>query len=93
MLLLKNQKNTMQYKVELSRIAIKSLAKVDGRYKLRINVALVALGADPYIGKRLQGERQQEWSYRVSDYRIIYKIKVRELIVLIIDVGHRQGVY
>ena len=83
----------MQHKVELTRSALKSLAKIDTRYKLRINAALVALGSDPHIGKRLQGERKEQWSYRVSDYRIIYQIKARELVVLVIDVGHRQGVY
>jgi mRNA interferase RelE/StbE len=33
------------------------------------------------------------WRVRVGDYRIIYDIRDGELVVLVLDVGHRREVY
>jgi len=30
---------------------------------------------------------------RSGDYRIIYQIKDRELLILILDIGHRRDIY
>ncbi len=30
---------------------------------------------------------------RVGDYRVIYTVSDRELVVLVIDVGHRREIY
>jgi len=49
--------------------------------------------SDPFIGKNLKGERKGQYSYEVWPFRIIYEVYKSELIVLIIKVGHRQGVY
>jgi len=83
----------MEYKIVIPKKAQKDLDKIDGRYKRRIQAALISLGKDPFLGKKLEGEYKSQRSYEVWPYRIIYEIKKRELIVLIIRVGHRQGVY
>lgn len=36
---------------------------------------------------------ENRWRYRVGDYRIICEIRDRELLVLVIDIGHRRDVY
>ncbi|OGZ24054.1 MAG: hypothetical protein A3A08_01435 [Candidatus Nealsonbacteria bacterium RIFCSPLOWO2_01_FULL_41_9] len=69
---------------------LKSLAKVD-YYK--ILSAFTILSRDPFLGKKMEGEYKNCYNYRVWPYRIIYQIYKKELIVLIIRVGHRQGVY
>ena len=51
------------------------------------------LALDPFQGKKLKGELRGQYSIRVWPYRIIYQIYKKELIITIIDVGHRQGVY
>ncbi|MCI0640699.1 MAG: type II toxin-antitoxin system RelE/ParE family toxin [Gemmataceae bacterium] len=33
------------------------------------------------------------WRLRVGDYRIIYEIQDKEVIVLVLRIGHRKGVY
>ncbi|ULA65746.1 MAG: hypothetical protein LZF86_250002 [Nitrospira sp.] len=33
------------------------------------------------------------WSYRVGDWRILYKVKKNEVLILILTVGHRRDVY
>lgn len=83
----------MEYKIVLPKKVQKDLAKVDERYKQRIHVALVSLSVDPFLGKKLEGERKEERSYVVWPYRIVYKIIKNELVVLIIRIKHRQGAY
>lgn len=36
---------------------------------------------------------ESRWRYRVGDYRIICEIRDRELLVLVIDIGHRRDIY
>ena len=45
------------------------------------------------LGKTLIWDRKGCWRYRVGNYRIICKIKDKELVILVIDVGHRKGIY
>jgi len=77
----------------LPKQARKNLERIDARYRKRIMPVLASLAQNPYIGKKLEGEYKGEWSYTVWPYRIIYRIRARELIVLIIRIRHRQGAY
>lgn len=81
------------YRVFLSRIAEKDLKKVSKEYKPRIFAALFDLRSDPYSGKKLEGKFREYYSLRVGFYRIIYKIHKDQLNILVIRIGHRQGVY
>jgi len=52
------------------------------------------LSADPKgLGKPLKGEFQGYWRYRWGDYRVIYKISEREVLILILRISHRKEVY
>lgn len=42
--------------------------------------------------KAIQGS-QQGWRYRVGSYRILARIEGDDLIIEVVRVGHRQGVY
>jgi len=79
--------------VVLKKAAIKNLRKIDARYKPRINLALFQLARDPFIGKKLDGELSNFYSIRVWPYRIVYHIVSGELIVVVAQINHRQGVY
>lgn len=45
------------------------------------------------FGKALQGNMVGYWRYRIGNYRIIAKIKNHELLIIMIDVGHRSDIY
>ena len=81
------------YRVLLKKEARKALEKIDNRYKERILRSLLALASDPHAGKPLVGKLQGLYSLRMWPYRIIYAVYKKELVVLVIDIGHRQGVY
>ena len=81
------------YQIVLSRSAEKDLNKVNDKFKPHIFAALFDLRKNPYLGKKLKGRFQDYYSLRVGIYRIIYKIYKRELNILVIRIGPRQGVY
>jgi mRNA interferase RelE/StbE len=45
------------------------------------------------IGEPLVGNFQGYWRYRVGDYRIVCELQDKELLILVIEVGHRKDVY
>ena len=83
----------MTYQVVVPKKVQRELNRINKKYRIRILAALTVLGNNPYLGKKLKGKYKGKWSHQVWPYRIIYKIKKQALIVLILYVGHRQGVY
>lgn len=52
------------------------------------------LAVDPKgLGKPLKGEFQGYWRYRWGDYRVIYKISEREILILVLRISNRKDVY
>lgn len=48
----------------------------------------------PYFyGKPLQHEWKNHWSLRVGNYRVIYQIYEKEVVVLVVKISHRRNVY
>ncbi len=44
-------------------------------------------------GKPLHGELKGLRSYRFGSYRILYEVRRGELLVIVIDLGHRREIY
>ena len=52
------------------------------------------LAKDPKgLGKMLTGQFKDFWRYRVGDYRVIYKVAEREILIIVARVGHRKNIY
>ncbi|MBH0178439.1 MAG: type II toxin-antitoxin system RelE/ParE family toxin [Nitrospira sp.] len=83
----------MTYRVLYTEEAARRLAKLDKAVKERVGRAIVRLSEHPELGKRLTGLLSDRWSYRVGDWRILYKVKKSELVILVLTVGHRRAVY
>jgi len=83
----------MAFQVIIPKKVQKELNKIPQNFRKKIIAALVFLSKNPYLGKKLEGERKGKWSLKVWLYRIIYTIEKEELIILIIKIGHRQEVY
>jgi mRNA interferase RelE/StbE len=83
----------MVYQIQVQKRARKQLDKISIAYRKKIEKAIDSLALDPFQGKKLEGELKGQYSIRVWPYRIIYQIYKKQLIVSIIDVGHRQGIY
>jgi len=83
----------MAWVIKFEKKAEKEIDKIPARFKGRILAALPIIAVDPFSGKKLEGELTGLYSYRVWPYRIIYKIYKNILVVIIIRIGHRQGIY
>ena len=75
--------------------AAKELEAIDDApNRPRIVDAIQTLATDPRPSacKKLAG-REAAYRLRVGDYRIVYTVNDREIIVEIIKIGHRREVY
>ena len=85
------------YIVKYDKKVEKQLKKMD-RFQARIlfdwiENNLVGTDNPRKFGKSLTDNRAGEWRYRVGNYRILAIIKDDELIISIIEVGHRKEIY
>ena len=88
----------MAWTVEYADTALKQLKKLDraiARSILDYMSDRVAQLEDPRaLGKKLVGPKYGAyWRYRVADTRIICTIKDQQLVILVIEVGHRKNIY
>lgn len=83
----------MTFVLQINPRARKNLNKLSKDYYSRIIAALDDIVRDPFLGKKLSGEKEGQYSARVWPYRIIYTIEKKLLIIIVIDIDHRQGVY
>lgn len=82
------------YEIELSRIALNSMAKIPKRELIRIQNKIESLAIEPKPDdtKKIQGD-ENLYRIRSGNYRILYRIFEYKLHVLIIDVNHRKDIY
>ena len=82
------------YSVGLRAGAEKQLAALDKPVRERVAAAIDALAETP----RPSGAIAMQGAagllrIRVGSYRVVYTVSDRELIVLVIDIGHRREIY
>ena len=69
------------------------LKNLDSRDQKEILNKIEKLKYSPELGKPLVGNLSGLWKLRYDQYRIIYQIKKQELIIVVLDIGHRKNVY
>ena len=65
------------------------------KFRKQIQESVNSLSTDPSPDglKKLKGFKDPIYRIRCGDYRIVYTIRDHELIVLVIQVGHRKVIY
>jgi mRNA interferase RelE/StbE len=83
----------MPYEIRFKPSAAKELAKLPPDAQRRIAPKIDALAATPRPpgAEKLSGE--DAWRIRIGEYRIVYAIEDRVLVVLVLHVGNRREVY
>jgi mRNA interferase RelE/StbE len=84
----------MTFEVRWTQTSLKSLKNLDRPVQARIVKRLeeLVLAADPSGQvKRLAGVNL--YSLRVGDYRVILSIERKQMVVFVIEVGHRSKIY
>ena len=81
------------YKIAYTREAKRKIDRLSIKRKRQIKEAIERIAQNPDIGKRLTHELSGLLSYRSGDYRIIYRIYHKEILILILTIGHRKDIY
>lgn len=82
-----------KYKVIVSKSVEKALIAIPLPWRERIMEAIDLLSENPFMGEKLWGKLQGKRKIRIHPYRIIYEIDNKNRIIIILETGHRQGIY
>ncbi len=84
----------MPYRIEFASAATREFSKLAKGLQQRIASKIDALASQPRPRgvEKLEGQ-ERRYRLRVGDYRVIYEIQDKVLIVLIVRIGHRREVY
>jgi len=84
----------MKYTVRMEPRVLKTLDRLPGDLVGRMMRKLDALEENPrpFGVEKLAGP-EDLFRVRVGDWRIVYAIRDRELVVIVIRIGHRREVY
>jgi mRNA interferase RelE/StbE len=82
------------YQLEFSRKADKQLENLDRELQLQIATAIDVLRDEPrpFGSRKLKGAKDL-YRLRIRDYRVVYQIQDKKLLVLIVKIKHRREVY
>ncbi len=85
------------YKISFVPKAVQELLKIDTIWQSRIKQKLEILANDPAALKQniksLKGKYSGLARLRIGNYRVIFQVKEKELLILIIRIAHRQDIY
>jgi mRNA interferase RelE/StbE len=84
----------MAYVIRITQHAARSFRKLPRDVQIRLYTAIEPLKDNPRPSgsEKLKGSNDT-YRIRVGDYRILYEIRDKELIVFIMEAGHRREVY
>jgi len=75
----------------------KNIEKLDPKIYIKIkNIVYPQLRKNPFYGtniKKLKGEYEGVYRYRLGNYRLFYVIDNEKVIVIVTTISHRQNAY
>jgi mRNA interferase RelE/StbE len=82
-----------RHSVFFTREAKRNIEKLDPSIRKVIKKAIESLAVNPAKGKPLSYDLAGLHSLRTADYRIVYRVREKQLIIIVIAVGHRKEIY
>ena len=83
----------MSFSIRIKESAAKELRRVAKPDRARIVAAIDRLSETPHLGTSLKGDLRGLRRIRVGDYRILYEVRDKELVVLVVRIAHRRDAY
>jgi mRNA interferase RelE/StbE len=83
-----------KYRVSIKRSAVKEIEAIPQkkeRQRIMRRIGQLADDARPAGSKKLSGH--DRYRIRQGIYRIVYGIEDKELVVMVVKVGHRRNIY
>lgn len=83
------------YRIKIAKRAKRDIKKFDPDVQKQIREAIDGLALNPRLqsSKLMKGRYKGYRRERMGDYRVIYEVRDKKLIVLVIRVGHRRDIY
>lgn len=81
------------YKIQWDSKALKELDRLSEKRAKQVLQKVSSLQENPFIGKALKGAFDKYYRLRVGDFRIIYSVKKKTLIITVLHVGNRKDIY
>lgn len=73
---------------------MKDIEALDTEDRLKVMARIYLLKDNPYPeGSKKLEAKNNLWRNRVGDYRIIYQVQKKVLLVLVVRVGNRKDIY
>jgi mRNA interferase RelE/StbE len=83
-----------RFEVIIERRARKNLAALDPAVRRRVAACIDGLAASPKPPGVVEVKgRPGVLRIRAGDYRILYEVRHEQLVVLVIEIGHRREIY
>ncbi|MGB7599964.1 MAG: type II toxin-antitoxin system RelE/ParE family toxin [Candidatus Sulfotelmatobacter sp.] len=84
----------MRYVLEFTASATREFRDLDRQLQRRITEKVIALCEDPFPpGSKKLKAQLDHFRIRVGDYRVIYRIDGKRVVIVIVRIGHRREVY
>lgn len=81
------------YSIRIKRSAAKEIEALPRKDRIRVIERIGALAIDPRAVGSEKLTSEDKYRVRQGNYRILYEIVDRELIVTVVKVAHRRDVY
>jgi mRNA interferase RelE/StbE len=83
-----------QYRIEVSTTAERQLKKIQREDVVRILRSISLLAGEPHpSGSRKLSGYENIYRIRIGNYRVIYEIDGKRILVVILKIGHRRDIY
>jgi len=82
-----------KYRIEIKRSAARDIKKLPARELNPILKKISALADDPRPADCVKLSGEEKYRIRCGNYRILYQVEDRVLIVIVVKVGHRRDIY
>jgi mRNA interferase RelE/StbE len=84
----------MKYRIEFSPTAESQFKELPKEVQSRLQHRIDSMTENPFPRgvKKLSAE-ENFYRLRIGDYRIIYQVQGKALLILILKLGHRRNVY
>ncbi len=82
-----------KYKIQVKRSAEKEIGKIPKNDLLKILNKIKSLSDDPHPIGSLKLTNQEKYRVRIGNYRILYTVEDKVLMVFVVKVGHRKDIY
>ncbi len=82
-----------KYKIEIKKSAVKEIKKLPGKDIKKILEKISSLVDDPRPQNCIKLSADEKYRIRIGAYRILYEIKDKLLVVIVVKDSHRKDVY